>query len=83
MTGLVVDRTLATAKSLDQMDIHDAVFALSGKLTTLDSTFTLRKDGAQIGEVTPLGQLQPQGKELDLVAVYPPEFAKGKAVLGQ
>jgi branched-chain amino acid transport system substrate-binding protein len=83
MTGLVVDRTLATAKSLDQMDIHDAVFALSGKLTTLDSTFTLRKDGAQIGEVTPLGQLQPQGKELDLVAVYPPEFAKGKAVLGK
>jgi branched-chain amino acid transport system substrate-binding protein len=83
MTGLVVDRTLATAKSLDQMDIHDAVFALSGKLSTLDSTFTLRKDGAQIGEVTPLGQLQPQGKELDLVAVYPPEFAKDKAVLGK
>jgi branched-chain amino acid transport system substrate-binding protein len=80
----VVERTLATTKSLDQMDIHDAVFALSGQLKTLDSTFTLRKDGAQIGEVTPLGQLQPAGKEgLDLVAVYPPEFAKGKAVLGK
>jgi branched-chain amino acid transport system substrate-binding protein len=53
-------------------------------LKTLDSTFTLRKDGAQIGEVTPLGQLQPTGKdELTLVAVYPPEFAKGKAVLGK
>jgi branched-chain amino acid transport system substrate-binding protein len=84
MTGLVVERTLATTKSLDQMDIHDAVFALSGELKTLDSTFMLRKDGAQIGEVTPLGQLQPAGKEeLDLVAVYPPEFAKGKAVLGK
>jgi branched-chain amino acid transport system substrate-binding protein len=84
MTGLVVERTLATTKSLDQMDIHDAVFALSGNLKTLDSTFTLRKDGAQIGEVTPLGQLQPVGKdELKLVAVYPPDLANGKAVLGK
>ena len=33
--------------------------------------------------VTPLGQLQPKDKELDLVAVYPPEFAKGKAILGK
>jgi branched-chain amino acid transport system substrate-binding protein len=84
MTGLVVERTLATTKSLDQMAIHDAVFALSGELKTLDSTFVLRKDGAQIGEVTPLGQLKPVGKdELDLVAVYPPDLAKGKAVLGK
>ena len=84
MTGLVVERTLATTRSLDQMDIHDAVFALSGKLKTLDGTFTLRKDGAQIGEVTPLGQLQPAGKdELSLVAVYPPDLANGKAVLGK
>jgi branched-chain amino acid transport system substrate-binding protein len=84
MTGLVIDRTLASAKSLDQMDIHDAVFALSGQLKTLDSTFVLRKDGAQIGEVTPLGQLQAAGaKELDLVAVYPPDLAKGKAILGK
>jgi branched-chain amino acid transport system substrate-binding protein len=84
MTGLVVERTLATTKSLDQMDIHNAVFALSDKLKTLDGTFTLRKDGAQIGEVTPLGQLQPAGKEeLNLVAVYPPDLANGKAVLGK
>ncbi len=84
MTGLVVQETLANAKSLDQMDIHDAVFALSDKLKTLDGTFTLRKDGAQIGEVTPLGQLQPAGKdELNLVAVYPPDLANGKAILGK
>jgi branched-chain amino acid transport system substrate-binding protein len=84
MTGLVVQRTLETTKSLDQMDIHDAVFALSDKLKTLDGTFTLRKDGAQIGEVTPLGQLQPAGKdELNLVAVYPPDLANGKAMLGK
>ena len=84
MTGLVVQRTLETTKSLDQMDIHNAVFALSGNLKTLDGTFTLRKDGAQIGEVTPLGQLQASGKdELSLVAVYPPDLANGKAILGK
>jgi branched-chain amino acid transport system substrate-binding protein len=84
MTGLVVEQALATTKSLDQMDIHDAVFALSDKLKTLDGTFTLRKDGAQIGEVTPLGQLQAAGKdELNLVAVYPPDLANGKAILGK
>lgn len=84
MSGLVVQRTLETTKSLDQMALHDAVFGLSGKLKTLDGTFELRKDGAQIGEVTPLGQLQPAGKDaLNLVAVYPPELANGKAVLGK
>jgi branched-chain amino acid transport system substrate-binding protein len=84
MTGLVVGQTLATAKSLDQMDIHDAVFAQSFKLKTLDGTFELRKDGAQIGEVTPLGQLQAAGKDaLNLVAVYPPDLANGRAIIGK
>jgi branched-chain amino acid transport system substrate-binding protein len=84
MAGLVVERTLNTTKSLDQLAIHDAVFALSGQLKTLDSTFELRKDGAQIGEVTPLGQLQAAGKdELNLVAVYPPDLANGKAIIGK
>lgn len=85
MTGLVVQRTLETTKSLDQMAIHDAVFGLSGKLKTLDGTFELRKDGAQIGEVTPLGQLQPTGKgdDLALKVVYPANLANTKAVLGK
>ncbi|MFI4981768.1 MAG: ABC transporter substrate-binding protein, partial [Nevskiales bacterium] len=84
MTGLVIERTLATTASLDQMAIHDAVFGLSGKLKTLEGAFKLDATGAQIGEITPLGQLQPDGKDgLKMVAVYPPEFAKGQAVLGK
>ncbi len=84
MTGLVVERTLATTESMDQMAIPDAVFGLSGKLKTLEGAFELDATGAQIGEITPLGQLQPDGKGgLKMVAVYPPEFAKGKAVLGK
>jgi len=84
MTGLVIQQTLATAEGMSQMDIHNAVFGLSGKLKTLDGTFELNAEGAQIGEITPLGQLQPNGKGgLNLVAVYPPDRANGKATLGQ
>jgi branched-chain amino acid transport system substrate-binding protein len=84
MTGLVVERTLGATQSMSQDDIRKAVFGLSGQLKTLDGTFTLRSDGAQIGEVTPLGQLQADGKDkLKLVAVYPPDVANGKAMLGK
>ena len=81
---LVIQRALATAKGMGQMDIHNAVFALSGKLKTLDGTFELNSEGAQIGEMTPMGQLVREGAHgIKMVAVYPPEFAKAKAVFGK
>ena len=81
---LVIQRALATAKGMGQMDIHNAVFALSGKLKTLDGTFELNSEGAQIGEMTPMGQLVREGPHgIKMVAVYPPEFAKAKAVFGK
>ena len=83
MTGLVIERTLATTKSLDQMALHDAVFGLSGKLKTLDGTFELDKTGAQIGELTPIGQIKAVGKDIEMTVVYPPEFANGKPVFAK
>ncbi|MGH7041934.1 MAG: ABC transporter substrate-binding protein [Acetobacteraceae bacterium] len=84
MSGLVVERTLETAKGLSPMDLHDAVFALSGQLKTLGGAFALSDEGAQIGELAPVGQLQPDGKGgLDMVTVYPPNYAKGAAVIGK
>jgi branched-chain amino acid transport system substrate-binding protein len=84
MTGLVIERTLATTESLDQMAIRKAVFGLSGNLKTLDGTFTLNDMGAQVGEITPLGQLQPDGKGgLKLVVVYPPDLVNGKPIFGK
>ncbi len=59
----MIERALATAKRLSQTDIHDAVFGLSGKLKTLDGPFVLNSEGAQIGDITPLGQVQPDGKD--------------------
>ena len=84
MTGLVVQRALATTKGLSQMDIHDAVFALSGKLRTLAGPFRLNREGGQIGEMTPVGQLRADGHGgLRLVAVYPPATANGTAEFGK
>ncbi len=79
-TGLVLERTLAEAKSLDQLELRRAVFSLSGKLRTLDGTFELDPTGAQIGEITPLGQLMLKDGHLHFVTVYPPDVATGKPV---
>jgi len=82
--GIILGQTLANAASLDQMALHDAVFGLSDKLTTLAGPFKLDDTGAQIGEITPLGQVEPDGKNgMKIVVVYPPELATGKAVLGE
>jgi branched-chain amino acid transport system substrate-binding protein len=82
--GIVLQETLADAKSLDQMALHDAVFSLSGKLTSLAGPFKLDNTGAQIGEITPLGQVEPDGKGgMKLVVVYPPDLATGQPVIGR
>ncbi|MCO5129567.1 MAG: amino acid ABC transporter substrate-binding protein [Xanthobacteraceae bacterium] len=80
-TGLVIEKTLAEATSLDQMELRRAVFSLSGKLKTLDGTFALDEMGGQVGELTPLGQiaLNDHG-HIKFVAIYPHDVATGKPV---
>jgi len=80
-TGLILEKTLATTGSMDQLALRDAVFALSGKLKTVDGTFELRNDGAQIGEITPLGQVMPEkGGGVEFALIYPPSVANAKPV---
>lgn len=82
-TGLVIERTLATADSMAQLDLRKAVFALSGKMRTLNGPFELDAMGAQIGSITPAGQLVPDGKgKLHMNVVYPPNLATAKAIYG-
>jgi branched-chain amino acid transport system substrate-binding protein len=82
--GIVLQETLANTKSLDQLALHDAVFGLSGKLTTLAGPFKLDDTGAQVGEITPLGQVEPDGKGgMKFVVVYPPDLATGQPVIGK
>ena len=79
-TGLVLEKALATASSLDQLELRKAIFAQSGKLKTLDGAFELDPTGAQIGLLTPIGQLVPEGGHLKLVTVSPPEAATAKPI---
>ena len=79
-TALVIEKALSVATSLDQLELRKAVFGLSGQLKTLDGTFAERA-GGQIGELTPLGQLQMGDHgHLKFVAVYPHEVATGKPI---
>ncbi|HLG84819.1 MAG TPA: amino acid ABC transporter substrate-binding protein [Bradyrhizobium sp.] len=80
-TALVIEKTLSVATSLDQMELRNAVFSLSGKLKTLDGTFALDEMGGQIGELTPLGQLSLDDHgHIKFVSIYPHETATGKPV---
>lgn len=81
-TGLVLEKALAEAKSLDQLELRRAIFAQSGKLKTLAGTFELNDEGAQVGMSFALGQMatKPGASEAELVVVYPPGEATGKAV---
>lgn len=81
--GLVIERTLAAAENLDQLELRRAVFTLSGNMTTLAGPFVLAPDGSQSGEILPLGQMVP-GKELigqfNLNIVWPEDLATAKPV---
>jgi len=80
-TGLVLEKALATTESLDQLELRKVIFGLSGKLKTIDGTFELDETGAQVGEITPLGQIVPDGKDgIKFVTIYPHEVATGKPV---
>ncbi|WP_424630084.1 amino acid ABC transporter substrate-binding protein [Bradyrhizobium sp. SYSU BS000235] len=80
-TGLVIEKTLSVATSMDQLELRRATFSLSGKLKTLDGTFALDETGGQIGELTPLGQLAVnEHGHIKFVSIYPHETATGKPV---
>lgn len=80
-TALVIEKTLSVATSLDQMELRKATFSLSNQLKTLDGTFALDEMGGQIGELTPLGQLElGDHGHLKFISIYPHETATGKPV---
>ncbi len=55
-TGLILQKTLATATSLSQKSLRQAVSGFSGTITTLDGKFQINSQGAQVGETLPVGQ---------------------------
>ena len=79
-TGLVIQAVLKQAKSLSQTDIRAAATAVSGHLNTLDGNFVINSEGAQIGELLPLGQLVPSSGSAAMKVVYPSSQAQAQAV---
>ncbi len=80
-TGLLLEKALATTDSMAQLALRKAIFAQSGKLTTIDGSFKLNSEGAQIGEITPLGQIVADGKGGEkFVIVYPHRLKTGAPV---
>jgi len=81
-TGVVLEKALATATSLDQLELRKAIFSLSGQLKTLEGEFKLDPaTGAQVGELSALGQLVPDEKDhLKLVTVWPSDIANGRPI---
>ena len=77
----MLEKTLGVATSLDQLELRKANFSLSNQLKTLDGTYALDDMGGQIGELTPLGQLELNDKgHVKFVSIYPHETATGKPV---
>jgi branched-chain amino acid transport system substrate-binding protein len=80
-TGLIMQKTLETASSLDQTALRSAVAGFSGKLKTLDGQFEVDAAGAQIGEMLPVAQFVPQGAGgIDMHIVYPPSLKTGAEI---
>ncbi len=55
-TGLAIQKTLETASSLNQTALRNAVSQFSGQINTIDGTFKINNEGAQVGETLPIGQ---------------------------
>lgn len=74
--GLVIEKSLMVAESLDQLELRRAVFTLSGNLETLDGPFLLAPDGSQSGEILPLGQIIGGKAKI----VFPADLADSKPI---
>jgi branched-chain amino acid transport system substrate-binding protein len=70
-TGLVIEKALAGAASLEQLELRRAIFEQSGKLKTIAGRFELDPNGAQIGRIPPIGQIVPAKSELELKPLFP------------
>jgi branched-chain amino acid transport system substrate-binding protein len=84
VAGIAIGEMLGHAPDLSQLGLRKGMYAVSGKMVTLQGPFSLAEDGEQLGEVNAVGQVWPDGAGgVELHAVYPPDVAAGKPVFGQ
>ena len=82
-SGQIVEKVLGTSDSMAQLDLRKALFALSGKIKTMMGPFELDSSGAQMGQITPVGQLAAEKDGVKLTVVYPPELAQAQPRFGK
>ena len=81
VAGVAIGQMLAHAPDLSQLGLRQGLYAVSGKMVTIQGPFELAADGEQLGEVNAVGQLWPDATGgVELRAVYPPEVAAGAPV---
>ncbi|KJE75386.1 leucine-specific-binding protein precursor [Ferrimicrobium acidiphilum DSM 19497] len=78
--GLVVQAALKNATSLSQLALRNALTKVSGSLNTVDGNFKINSEGAQVGELLPVGQILPTSTSVSLKVVYPAAAADASAV---
>lgn len=81
VAGVAIGQMFAHAPNLSELGLRQGLYAVSGKMVTLQGPFRLAPDGEQLGELNAIGQVWPNGKGgVVLRAVYPPDVAAGKPV---
>ncbi|MGH7154099.1 MAG: ABC transporter substrate-binding protein [Acetobacteraceae bacterium] len=78
--GVIIQKMLATSPEFTQLSFHSALRQMSGHTSTLVGDFDVNENGAQVGELLSVAQLQPEGTGLKVVVVYPPDKATGELV---
>lgn len=77
--GVVIGTALRHATSLSQLSLKQALLSQSGSLQTIEGTFKIQSDGAQVGERLPVSQLFPSASGTTIKLVYPASMANATA----
>ncbi len=74
--GVVLEKSIGTANSMDAAKLKQAAMDISGKTIMVSGQFEIDKTGFQIGMKPIVLQMQPDGMKI----VAPEEIATGKAI---
>jgi branched-chain amino acid transport system substrate-binding protein len=79
--GLAIQEALGKSSTFTQLGMRSALEAASGSMKTIEGTFKLSSEGAQIGESLPVSQMMPSknGTDTKITIVYPASVAVAHA----
>ena len=82
-TGIIFQAAAANAKTFTQLGLRAALNNLSGKLKTIEGTFEINSQGAQIGETLGISELFPAtGGGTSIESVFPVTSSSVQIKLG-